>query len=996
MILLQEFIIKIDSYHRRLILLALLAFFCGYSYTYFCSAATPESENTPTIIRVGFYENSPKLFTKPDGQPGGIFPEVLKYIAAQEGWQLEWVRGSWRECLERLEKGQIDIMPDVAFSLERSEKYDFTNEPVLLNWATLYTSTEQNITSIIDLDNLRIAVMRGSIHTEGREGIKKQVENFRLNCKFLEFESYSEVFQAVHNGLADVGVVNRLFGLISSHAYDILPTTVVFNPRHIKFAFPLGSHHNPGLKNSIDRHLEIANSQPDSPIKQIITSFLKGTPLDWTFQLTGGNPIYLTEEELLWIKNHPTIRLGIDPEFAPFEFRNDDNLYSGFAADYVEILNRRLGLNMKVIPNLDWNEVIDLSKKKKLDVLPAVGFTSDRRSFLRFSTPYIGFHRVIISHIDTPFISGINDLKEKRIGVQANTSHSGWLKENDSFSPIEYDSLAQTLQAVSNGDADVMIGNLAACTYMIRQLNITNLRVSAPVSSRRLLIHFGVRKDWSTFVSILNKGLASISSEEAEMIRNRWTAAGYNIGIPAEIMWKRIGLVLIGAFLLICSFWAWSFKLKNEIDGRKIAERKLQKAQTKLEERVKNRTQELATTNQTLKQEMREKIKLEKQLFRSQKMETIGLMAGGVAHDLNNILTGIISYPDLLLMKLPKDSELRPLIEEIRLSGKQAGEVAADLLTIARESIGMRIVANLNSLISEYLHSPEHKNTVELHKEIIFEPRLASKLLNISCSPVHIKKCLMNLINNGADAIKGQGTIVISTDNLNKNEVHHYNHSLEKKDYVVITIKDSGTGIAPTHIKRIFDPFYSKKIMGNRSGSGLGLTVVWNTVHDHDGIIDVTSSSDGTIFTLFFPATREEIPDKKSTITIEKLKGNNEKILVVDDEGSQRFIICELLELLGYRAFAVASGEESVAYLSNNTVDLILMDMSMGEGISGQQAYEQIIQIHPGQKTIIISGLTTSDNVKKTIELGAQLALSKPFTIETLGMAIKNVLSDAS
>ncbi len=982
--------IRTGGLFSRLFLLFLLLFLLPCS----ASGASTEQEPAPTRIRIGFYENPPKLYIDHKGEPGGIFPEIIKYIASRENWQVEWVPGNWHECLQRLELGQIDIMPDVAFSLQRSKKFAFTDEPVFLNWATVYTSPESTVSSLIDLEGLRVAVMRGSIHTEGKEGIKNQVANFKIDCEFLEFSSYKEVFQAVQNGLADAGVVNRLFGTISGPSYDLSPTSVMFNPRHIKFAFPSDGLLAPTLKQTIDVYLRAANTDPKSPVKQIITAFFKGVPVDWSFQQGDTRRVYLTEKEKNWIKNHPTIRLGVDPEFAPFEFINENGQYSGYGADYVRLLNERLGLNMEIVPEISWQEVISRLQDRRIDVLPAAGYTAERSSYLKYSTPYIGFHRVIISHIGNPFVSGLADITGLRIGVQANSSHSGWLKEKGPLKIHEYDTLAQTLQAVSKGNVDVMIGNLAACTYLIRGLHITNLKVASPLSSKRQLLHFAIRKDWPELVSIIDKGLASITSEESERIRNRWTAAGFNVGIPAEIMWKRIALLVITASVLIGMFWAWSLRLKREVSRREAVEQELQEAGKELENRVKRRTAELEEANQALKTEMENKLRLEQKLHRSQKMETIGLMAGGVAHDLNNILTSISCYPDLLLMKLPEDNELRPLIQDIRFSSRQAAEVVSDLLTVARGSIGTRTAACLNDIIEGYLHSPEHKKTVETHDKVSFTTDLTPSKTTIICSPVHIRKCLMNLINNGAEAINGPGEVFIKTELVRHTEAAPTIDGLDDGEYIKLAIIDSGPGIEAKHSQRIFEPFYSKKVMGKRSGSGLGLTVVWNAVHDHGGHINVVSDKKGTTFNLYFPASHEQVSLETSDISIDQLKGDGEKVVIVDDEESQRFIVGKLLEQLNYSVHICSSGEKGIEYLRRNSADLVLIDLVMAPGIDGKQTYEQITEIHPDQKAILLSGLGDCSRVNEAMELGFNSFLKKPFSLVQLGLAIKTVLSE--
>jgi CheY-like chemotaxis protein len=177
-----------------------------------------------------------------------------------------------------------------------------------------------------------------------------------------------------------------------------------------------------------------------------------------------------------------------------------------------------------------------------------------------------------------------------------------------------------------------------------------------------------------------------------------------------------------------------------------------------------------------------------------------------------------------------------------------------------------------------------------------------------------------------------------------------------------------------------------------RSGTGLGLAVVWNVLQDHRGYIDVKSDGNGTTFELYFPITREGISDKDLSIPIQNYKGNGETILVVDDVASQLEIACEVLIALGYKAKAVNSGEEAIEYLKENTVDLVLLDMIMDPGINGCETYEQIIKIHPNQKAIIVSGFAETDEVKKTQKLGAGQYVKKPISIERLGLAIRDEL----
>ena len=381
----------------------------------------------------------------------------------------------------------------------------------------------------------------------------------------------------------------------------------------------------------------------------------------------------------------------------------------------------------------------------------------------------------------------------------------------------------------------------------------------------------------------------------------------------------------------------------------------------------------------------------EEKIARLQKMESLGLLAGGVAHDLNNVLSGIVSYPELLLLDLPENSRLRKPIETMEKSGHRAVAIVQDLLTVARGVATMKEPLNLNDIIREYLQSPEFHEFKEHHPAVTIKTNLDTDLLYISGSPVHIRKVVMNLVSNAAEAIEGSGTVAISTVNRYSDKPLKGYDNVKTGEYAVLAVSDDGSGISSEDLERIFEPFYTKKIMG-RSGTGLGLAVVWNVVQDHQGYIDVQSTANGTTFEIYFPITREAITDWDLSMPIGDYKGAGETILVVDDVESQRDISCKMLDKLGYKTKAVSSGEEAVEYIKENTVDLLLLDMIMDPGINGRETYERIIKIHPNQKAIIASGFAETDEVREAQSLGAGHFIKKPFTLEKIGFALKDEL----
>jgi CheY-like chemotaxis protein len=237
------------------------------------------------------------------------------------------------------------------------------------------------------------------------------------------------------------------------------------------------------------------------------------------------------------------------------------------------------------------------------------------------------------------------------------------------------------------------------------------------------------------------------------------------------------------------------------------------------------------------------------------------------------------------------------------------------------------------------------------------------------------------------------GIVTIKTANQYLDKPIQGYDEVREGDYVVLSVSDTGEGISVADLELIFEPFYTKKVMG-RSGTGLGLAVVWGTVKDHNGYINVESEEGkGSIFTLYFPGTREDMSAEAAAISISEYMGKGESILIVDDVEGQRDLAAGILRKLNYNVASVSSGEEAIAYLKEHKIDLILLDMIMDPGMDGLDTYRSILEIHPKQKAIIVSGFSESDRVHATQALGAGAYVRKPYVIEKLGLAVKKELN---
>jgi len=378
----------------------------------------------------------------------------------------------------------------------------------------------------------------------------------------------------------------------------------------------------------------------------------------------------------------------------------------------------------------------------------------------------------------------------------------------------------------------------------------------------------------------------------------------------------------------------------------------------------------------------------EVKLQNAKKLESLGTLAGGVAHDLNNILSGLVSYPDLLLHDLEEDSPLREPLLTINKSGEKAAEIVQDLLTLARRNVTVKKVINLNQVVNDFITSPEYRKIVGKQHNIEVEMNITEGILNVLGSHSHISKAVANLVANAADAMPAGGRITIATRDCYIDKPYTGFEIIPEGEYAILEVSDTGIGMPQSDLDKIFEPFYTKKKLG-RSGTGLGMSVVWGAIKDHDGFIDIiTEEGSGTTFVLYYPASRSEI-ESPSPVYIEDYLGKGESILIIDDAPEQRDLAERMMGRLGYDVTTAASGEAAVALIKKRSFDVLILDMVMPPGIDGLTTYREILKIVPDQKAVLASGFAKTDRVNETQKLGAGVYIKKPYTLEKIGLAVR-------
>ena len=434
----------------------------------------------------------------------------------------------------------------------------------------------------------------------------------------------------------------------------------------------------------------------------------------------------------------------------------------------------------------------------------------------------------------------------------------------------------------------------------------------------------------------------------------------------------------------------------RDVTERRLREKELVAYRENLEELVAKRTIQLERKKRELEDEIavrkaaeQERFKLQEELAKSERMRSLALLAGGVAHDLNNMLGPMIAYPDLIMERLPVDSSIKTYLIAIKKSATNAKNTVQDLLTLARRGRHDLEPLDLNGVISDYLSGGVFQSIIKDRNDIKVETSVDSTSAVVNGSATQLNKVVMNLCGNAIEAMPDGGTISITTSVEYLEALFGGYDRISPGHYAILRIRDTGIGIPDEDIPRLFEPYFSKKELG-RSGTGLGLSVVYGVVKDHDGFYDVFSTvGKGSEFVIYLPVCGKSVEHADCEVMQTK---KSAKILVVDDSPEQREMAVELVSALGYDVESVSSGREAVKWLKENNADVLLLDMKMEPDFDGLDTYMEIRKFRQNQRAIIVSGYAATDRVKRMQELGAGEYVSKPYTLADISRAICNEL----
>jgi PAS domain S-box-containing protein len=827
-------------------LLALLLVVC-FALLPLSISSTPVSADDAITLRVGLYENSPKIFTAPNGDAAGFWPEIIEYIAAEEGWEIDYVHGTWSENLNRLENNEIDIMPDVAYAEERAARYEFSNETVYVSWSRVYAREGTDIESILDLGGKTVAVLQGSVNVEGPEGIKVLVSEFDIDCTFLETDSYTEVFELVESGEADAGVTSKDFGYQHEDDFNLVQTAIIFQPSSLYFAFPQDSSLTPYLIERIDSHMRALKADEGSIYYQALANWFgievgkePVVPgwLTWMLIAIGGMAI-LFGGGYLFLSSRVRARTK------ELEQEINQRQQTEEALREIEAFQSEL-LSNSPIPI----SVINADSSIRY-VNPALekltGFAAEELLWRKPPYPYWPEERQ--REIMKGFKKAMRKGETRAVELFRKKSGEGFWVEITT-TPVRKEGKFQYLLA---SWVDVTERKRAEETLKRSEASLAEAQRVAHIGSWELDLvsdtltwsdevyrMFGLkpRQFGATYEAFLD----NIHPDDREMVNKAYTDSLKN-KTPYDIVHRL--LLKDGTMKYVNERCETFYDEKGkpfrslgtvqDITERKRAEETLKKWSRELENRVRQRTAELEQRSQELAEA---NVRLEE--MSRHKSQFLANMS----HELRTPLNSIIGYTKLMLDGLEGEitEEQRQDLQTVYNNSQNLLALINSLLDLSKIEAGKVTVTNEAFTITELLDDvlPAIEQLAKA-KDLSLEYSVDPAINHLYADRAKTKQTLINILGN-AIKFTEKGSIRLNIS--------------EGDGEFIFTVSDTGLGIKKEDLKVIFDSF--KQVgpaqIAGFEGTGLGLSISRQFVKMQGGRIWAESEpGKGSTFTFTLP-----------------------------------------------------------------------------------------------------------------------------------------------
>lgn len=828
---------------------------------------------------------APYSFKASDGEYRGVAPDYIAHIGEMLGVEMQMLPNlDWPQILQGSRDRTVDVIATATKTEDRESFLDFTSVYIPTPLVIMTQVGKSDISNPRDLIGRRVALVEG--YSSGLRVLREYP-----GVDAMMVATPLDGLQAVATGEADayVGVLGINIYLSSKHGITNLQVAGPYELVEDGQRFGVRNDW-PELATILDKALKAI------PETEKLRIMRKWVPITVATSTAGDvTPrLELTDTERRWLAEHPELRLGIDPSWEPIEFATEDGEYRGISAEFMRRVGDMLDVEMRHMPNLNWQQVIDAAKQQRVDLLPAITPSSERSEFLDFTQTYLHFPLVVFTRKDVPLISGLADLSGKWIAVEKGYVAEELLhRDHPDLELWPVDTTEQALQSLVLGEVDAYVGNLTLGSYLIDKRGFGNLKVAAPTPYANDLA-IGVRKDWPILTTILNKALAAIDDNERRVIRQESLAIRYDVGVDYTLLWR----VIAGAAVILLLSFLWVAQMRRQKVALAAAKNEAEKA---------NR-------------------------FKSH-------FLANMSHEIRTPMNAIMGFAHLA-RQTDLSSRQQGYIDKIHAAANALLGVINDILDFSRIEAGKLDVEKIPFSLDEVLENLASVTIMRAEEkglEILFnrDLKVPDGLVG---DPLRLGQVLINLVGN-AIKFTEHGEITVSVDQVAR---------VDDDITLRFTVQDTGIGIPEKQLPRLFDAFTQADESTTRryGGSGLGLSICRHLVELMHGDLKAESTiGKGSSFSFTLPLGVPNVYEERGWIPDPDLRGL--RVLVVDDNPAARQILSDMLTSFTFEVSTASDGEAALAMLyaaetgDEEPFSLVLMDWRMS-GIDGMEASRRI------------------------------------------------------
>ncbi len=871
--------------------------------------------HSPVTIKVGVYENGPKIFTNKDGIVTGFWADLIQHISEKENWQIEWVSGTWTQGLARLNSGEIDIMPDTGWTEPRNREFAFSNETVLVSWSRLYVPQNSKITSVIDLSGKTIAALKGSFNLEGPEGIREILYKFNIDATIREMDSYEQIFEALQQGKIDAGVTNKDFGNRNEENYTIERTAIIFQPSRMQFAFTKDADTTPLMMKRIDTHIKALKKDKNSIYYKALDEYIGRRSAEPFVEIIPG-----------WVKIVSAVAFGmilfllavgiasrIQVRRRTAELYKSEEKYRTLVNNAPDLRYRTDKKGTIIFISASYYKLSGYSTKEAVGMAMAeiYAFPSQRDAFLSIlkKQGYVSDFEAQLKRKDgSIWWASTNAIFYKDsggniLGVEGVTRD---ITERKKYEDALQKSERKYRQLFHNAPAGIYEIDLEK--NKITSVNDVMCKYTG--YSKEAFLHMAPLD----FMAQDSKMVLSRRLGNPNLEDNLTDNVEYSI---IRKNGKRLSVFLNIDFVYSDGCIGGARIVVNDIT-------KLKKAET-------------------------EKLRAQKLAGEQKKLALVGQIAGKMAHDFNNVLGIIMGDAELSLLDC-NDARTKKTLELIHKQTIRGKNLTKNLVAFANDQEPMQKFFKITEKI-DLVVSLMEKDLKEI--ELIKEYR--SKVQELFADPGMIEHSLVNLIQNSihAASLKPFPRIIIRTYCSNGD--------------ICFEIEDNGCGIPKEAMEFIYDPSFSLKGVKDvtRSykvgikGTGYGMANVKKYIEQHNGSLKIKSEfGSGTTCTIRLPVIKIEPAGKENTKTREKIMHIEKHILLVEDETDISDLQYKILtrDPCNHKVDIANDGQVAMDLFGKNKYELVSLDYVLPGNINGMDVYKHIRETDKTIPILFVSG----------------------------------------